>query len=75
AILGSGIAGLSAAWRLAKEGHDDHLLVSARSPSATPPAGASTAPPALSPSPAAPTTCRCRPSSRRRCASCCTSSG
>jgi len=32
AILGSGIAGLSAAWRLAKEGHDDHLLVSGPEP-------------------------------------------
>ncbi|MDD3328166.1 MAG: NAD(P)-binding protein [Zoogloea sp.] len=32
AILGSGIAGLSAAWRLAKEGHDDFLLVEGPEP-------------------------------------------
>ena len=32
AILGSGIAGLSAAWRLAKEGHDDYLLVEGPEP-------------------------------------------
>lgn len=32
AILGSGIAGLTAAWRLAREGHDDHLLVSGPEP-------------------------------------------
>ena len=32
AILGSGIAGLTAAWRLAREGHDDYLLVSGPEP-------------------------------------------
>lgn len=32
AILGSGIAGLSAAWRLAKEGHDNFLLVEGPEP-------------------------------------------
>ena len=32
AILGSGIAGLTAAWRLAKEGHDDYLLVEGPEP-------------------------------------------
>ncbi|WP_298603670.1 NAD(P)-binding protein [Zoogloea sp.] len=32
AILGSGIAGLSAAWRLAREGHDDFLLVEGPEP-------------------------------------------
>ena len=32
AILGGGIAGLTAAWRLAKEGHDDFLLLTGPEP-------------------------------------------
>jgi hypothetical protein len=42
AILGSGIAGLSAAWKLAREGHRDFLMIDGPSRTATPPAATST---------------------------------
>ncbi|WP_374244270.1 NAD(P)-binding protein [Zoogloea sp.] len=44
AILGSGIAGLTAAWRLAKEGVDDFLLLEGPEPLGNAAAGAMTSP-------------------------------
>ncbi len=39
AILGSGVAGLTAAWRLARDGHDDFLLIDGPEPDGNAAAG------------------------------------
>ncbi|WP_205208270.1 FAD-dependent oxidoreductase [Chromobacterium haemolyticum] len=66
AIVGSGVAGLFAAWRLRKEGFDDMVVLDGPEPDGNAAAGASAA---IATQPA-PTICRCPRWSRAMCASC-----